>query len=43
MDSIAGWLQTSARYKMAMKPPLKRGRPFRAHIITINAAKYRGY
>jgi|APGre2960657404_1045060.scaffolds.fasta_scaffold08073_2 hypothetical protein len=43
MDSIAGWLQTSARYKMAMKPPRKRGRPFRAPIITINAAKYRGY
>lgn len=43
MDSIAGWLGTSARYKMAMKPPRKRGRPFRAPIITINAAKYRGY
>lgn len=43
MDSIAGWLQTSARYKMAMKPPRKRGRPFRTPIITINAAKYRGY
>lgn len=43
MDSIAGWLQTSARYKMAMKPPRKRGRPFRAPVITINAAKYRGY
>ena len=43
MDSIASWIQTSARYKMVMKPPRKRGRPFRAPIITINAAKYRGY
>ena len=43
MDSIAGWIQTSARYKMLMKPPRKRGRPFRAPVITINAAKYRGY
>jgi hypothetical protein len=43
MDSIASWLQSSARYKMAMKPPHKRGRPFRAPVITINAAKYRGY
>jgi lysophospholipase L1-like esterase len=43
MDSIASWLQSSARYKMAMKSPRKRGRPFRAPVITINAAIYRGY
>lgn len=43
MDSVANWLQTSAKYKMAMKPPRKRGRPFRSAIITLNAAKYRGY
>lgn len=43
MDSIASWLQSSARYKMVMRPPRKRGRPFRAPIITINAANYRGY
>jgi hypothetical protein len=43
MDSVANWLQTSAKYKMAMKPPRKRGRPFRSSIITLNAAKYRGY
>lgn len=43
MDSIAGWLQTSAKYKILMKPPRKRGRPFRSAIITLNAAKYRGY
>lgn len=43
MDSIAGWIQTSSKYKMLMKPPRKRGRPFRAPVITINAAKYRGY
>jgi len=43
MDSIANWLQTSAKYKMAMKPPRKRGRPFRSSIIVLNAAKYRGY
>ncbi|MBM3438458.1 MAG: SGNH/GDSL hydrolase family protein [Bacteroidetes bacterium] len=43
MDSIATWIQTSSRYKMLMKPPRKRGRPFRAPVITINAANYRGY
>ena len=43
MDSLANWLQTSAKYKMLMKPPRKRGRPFRSSVITLNAAKYRGY
>jgi len=43
MDSIAAWVQTSARYKIKMKVPVKRARPYLSPVITINAAKYRGY
>lgn len=43
MDSIAAWVQTSAKYKLKMKVPVKRARPYLSPVITINAAKYRGY
>ncbi len=43
MDSIAAWVQTSARYKLKMNVPAKRARPYLSPVITINAAKYRGY
>jgi len=42
-DSIASWVQTSAKYKIKMKVPAKRARPYLSPVITINAAKYRGY
>jgi hypothetical protein len=43
MDSLAVWLQTEAKYKIKMNPPVKRNRLYRSKIITLNAAKYRGY
>jgi lysophospholipase L1-like esterase len=43
MDSIATWVQTSAKYKLKMKVPKKRARPYLSPVIIINAAKYRGY
>ena len=42
-DSIASWVQTSAKYKIKMKVPARRARPYLSPVITINAAKYRGY
>jgi len=43
MDSIAVWVQTTAKYKLPMRVPKKRARPYLSPVITINAAKYRGY
>jgi hypothetical protein len=43
MDSIAAWVQTTARYKLKMNVPVKRARPYLSPVITINAAEYRGY
>ncbi len=43
MDSLAAWVQTSAKYKIKMRVPKKRARPYLSPVITINAAKYRGY
>jgi hypothetical protein len=43
MDSIAAWVQTTAKYKLKMNVPVKRARPYLSPVITINAAKYRGY
>jgi len=43
MDSIAVWVQTTAKYKLPMRVPQKRARPYLSPVITINAAKYRGY
>ena len=43
MDSIAAWVQTTAKYKLKMNVPAKRARPYLSPVITINAAEYRGY
>lgn len=43
MDSLAVWVQTTAKYKLQMRVPKKRARPYLSPVITINAAKYRGY
>lgn len=43
MDSLAVWTQTKAKYKIRMKPPVKRNRRFRSKIINLNAVEYRGY
>ncbi len=43
MDSLAHWINTSAKWRLPMNSPTKRARPFRADIITMNAAKFRGY
>lgn len=43
MDSIAVWVQTTAKYKLPLRVPKKRARPYLSPVITINAAKYRGY
>lgn len=43
MDSIASWVQTKAKYKIKMAVPVRRARPYLSPVITINAAKYRGY
>jgi len=43
MDSLATWITHTAKWRIPMNPPSKRARPLRANIITINAAKYRGY
>lgn len=43
MDSLALWVQSEAKYKMRLAPPKKRNRVYRAKIINLNAAFYRGY
>lgn len=43
MDSLAVWLQKDAKYKIRMNPPEIRNRLFHNKIITLHAAKYRGY
>lgn len=43
MDSIARWINTKAKFKLAMKKPEKFNNRFKAKLITFNAAKYRGY
>jgi hypothetical protein len=43
MDSLAIWVQSEAKYKMRLAPPKKRNRVYRAKIINLNAAYYRGY
>jgi hypothetical protein len=35
MDSIAAWVQTSAKYKIKLKVPVKRARPYLSPVITI--------
>jgi hypothetical protein len=43
MDSIAKWINTTAKYKLAMKKPEKFNARFKSKLISFNAAKYRGY
>jgi lysophospholipase L1-like esterase len=43
MDSLASWIQSSARYKISMAPPKKRSQPYKSRNIILNAATYRGY
>lgn len=43
MDSIASWISTKARYKLAMKKPDHFKHHFKSKVITFNAAKFRGY
>ena len=43
MDSLADWINTSAKWRIPLKTPTKRARPLRADIIMMNAAKFRGY
>lgn len=42
MDSIATWLSCQAKFKVALRKPSKRN-PFKSPIITLNAAKFRGF
>ena len=43
MDTLAIWLQTEAKYKIRMNQPVTRNRSYKAKIINLNAARYRGY
>ncbi len=43
MDSIAKWINKSAKYKIAMEKPIKTRYTFKSRIINLNAAKFRGY
>lgn len=43
MDSIANWIQTTARYPLLMNTPGGRNQPCKSKVINLNAAKYRGY
>ena len=43
MDSIAKWINKSAKYKIAMEKPIKTRYTFKSRIINLNAATFRGY
>jgi lysophospholipase L1-like esterase len=43
MDSIAKWINKSAKYKIAMEKPTKSRYAFKSRIINLNAATFRGY
>lgn len=43
MDSLATWVSHSARYPLPLALPGKRNRGITGKIISLNAAKYRGY
>jgi len=43
MDSLANWVSHSARYPLPLAPPSRRNRGITGKIISLNAAKYRGY
>jgi hypothetical protein len=43
MDSLATWVSHSARFPLPLAPPGRRNRGITGKIISLNAAKYRGY
>ncbi|MFN6038914.1 MAG: hypothetical protein ACK452_10645, partial [Bacteroidota bacterium] len=43
MDSIARWINSTAKYKLAMRKPEKYNTRFKSKLISFNAAKFRGY
>ena len=43
MDSIAKWINKSAKYKIAMEKPTKSRYTFKSRIINLNAVNFRGY
>ena len=43
MDSIAKWINISAKYKIAMEKPTKSRYTFKSRIINLNAVNFRGY
>jgi hypothetical protein len=43
MDSLAIWVSNSAKHSLPLQPPAKRNRPLTGKIISLNAARYRGY
>jgi len=43
MDSIAKWINKSAKYKIAMEKPTKSRYTFKSIIINLNAVNFRGY
>lgn len=43
MDSLAVWVEKDAKYKIVLTPPVKRNRLYKTKIISLNAARYRGY
>jgi hypothetical protein len=43
MDSLAVWVENKAKYRIKLSPPEKRNRLYKTKLISLNAAKYRGY
>lgn len=43
MDSVAHWINTTAKWRLPMKEPNRRARPFRSDVVLMNAAKFKGY
>jgi len=43
MDSIANWMSSKARHKIAMAKPRNKKYPFRSKMLVLNATKFRGY
>lgn len=43
MDSLAVWVENEAKYRIKLSPPEKRNRLYKTKLISLNAARYRGY
>ncbi len=43
MDSLAVWVENKAKYRIKLSPPEKRNRLYKTKLISLNAARYRGY